>query len=218
MDKNLFEALSPAEGSLDLQGRLEALLFCSSRPLSPQQLREYLLPEPPSLVEVQRALRELVEYHGERRGGFVLVALPQGYQFRTVQEAAPWVESLLARRQRPLSRAAQETLAIVAYRQPVTRAGVEFIRGVESGNIFRQLMERDLIRCVGRKEEAGRPMLFGTTGEFLRVYGLKDLEDLPPLSSFQPAREKLSSALEKVEEGEELDVELDILIPERIEE
>ena len=108
------------------------------------------------------------------------------------------MSKIFSERPRPLSRAAQETLAIIAYRQPITRASIEFIRGVDAGSIIKNLLERDLIRCVGRKDDGGRPMLFGTTEEFCRVYEIKSIKDLPPLEAFQPSRETVSQAMEKI--------------------
>jgi segregation and condensation protein B len=119
------------------------------------------------------------------------------------------MERMFASRPRPISRAALETLAIIAYRQPVTRAEVEFIRGVDAGSIFKTLLERDLIKCTGRKEIVGRPMLFGTTDNFLTVFNLSSIKDLPPLESFQPSREMVQGAMEKLEgqQDELVDVE-----------
>jgi len=118
------------------------------------------------------------------------------------------MEKMFASRPRPISRAALETLSIIAYRQPVTRAEVEFIRGVDAGSIFKTLLERDLVKCVGRKEIVGRPMLFGTSDEFLKVFNLSSIKDLPPLESFQPSREMVQGAMERIEGQDELvDVE-----------
>jgi segregation and condensation protein B len=116
------------------------------------------------------------------------------------------MERMFATRPRSLSRAAQETLAIIAYRQPVTRADIEFIRGVDAGSIIKNLLERDLIRCVGRREISGRPMLFGTTDEFLRVYQLAKLTDLPPLASFQPSYDT-QEALASLNIDDEVDID-----------
>ena len=115
---------------------------------------------------------------------------------------------LYMKKPRPLSRAAQETLAIIAYRQPTTRAEIEFIRGVDAGSIIKNLLERDMIVCVGRKEIAGRPMLFATTEEFLRVYNLASLKDLPSIESFQPEKSSINSALAELE-SKDLDLDLE---------
>ena len=125
-----------------------------------------------------------------------------GYQFQTEAKASPLMERLFSKRPRPLSRAAQETLAIVAYRQPVTRAEIEFIRGVDAGSIVKGLLERNFIRCTGRKEVPGRPMLFGTTATFLQVFGMENLKELPPLEAFQPAQDVINKAMETIENSD----------------
>lgn len=195
------------EEALTLEGQVEALLFASPKPLKAGAIVSLLSREDetgPGREEVEAVLQSLEKSYGERQGGFRLENLKsQGYQFRTVPAAAPLMEVLFASRPRPLSKAALETLAIVAYRQPVTRAEIEFIRGVDAGSILKNLMERELILCVGRKEDAGRPMLFGTGDEFLRVFGLEEIGDIPPLSAFQPAQEVVEGAGQKLVEGEE---------------
>jgi hypothetical protein len=99
-------------------------------------------------------------------------------------------------------------LSIIAYRQPVTRADVEYIRGVDAGNIIKNLMDRNLVACVGRKEDAGRPMVFGTTDEFLKIFRINSLNDLPPLSSFQPAPDLIAQAQDMLAQREDMvDVE-----------
>jgi segregation and condensation protein B len=151
-----------------------------------------------------------VSQYRERGGGFRLENLRKhGYQFRTVQAASPLMARMFASRPRPLSRAALETLAIIAYRQPVTRADVEFIRGVDSGSIIKNLLDRELVACVGRREDAGRPMLFGTSAEFLKVFNLQSLDELPPLSSFQPAQDVIREAKSRLNHGFD-DVESDV--------
>lgn len=165
---------------------------------------EILNDEALSFKDIKQSVQSIYEFHKTRpSSGFQLECLESGqYQFRTRPALAPVVERIFTRRPRPLSRAAQETLAIVAYRQPVSRADIEFIRGVDSGSILKHLLERDLIACVGKKDLPGKPMLFGTTTDFLRVYGLASLEELPPLESFQPRRELMQLANDSIEEAQ----------------
>ena len=178
------------EESLDLVGSIEAILFASPKPMRSGDVYEVLKkadvdcgPE-----QVEQALKSLQKAYREKGGGFSLVYLKRiGYQFQTAKAASFLMEHLFASRPRPLSRAALETLSVVAYRQPVTRADIEFIRGVDSGSILKNLLERDLVACVGRKEDSGRPMLFGTTLDFLSVFNLESLDALPPLAAFQPS-------------------------------
>jgi segregation and condensation protein B len=159
-----------------------------------------------TLREIEVILDDLVRFYHERRGGFQLEYLPgMGYQFRTALAAAPVMERMFASRPRPLSRSAQETLAIIAYRQPTTRAEIERVRGVDAGSIIKALLDKNLIECVGRKNEIGRPMLFGTTEEFLRVYGLGHIKDLPPLMSVQPSMDIIKAAEKRIEGASAVD-------------
>jgi len=183
--------------SLPLKAQVEAILFASPKCQQPEEIAELIGTQEPDLVEqVQAIVQELLwEYQG-RGGGFRLEHIKgHGYQFRTAKDAAPLMKRLFASRPRPLSRASMETLAIIAYKQPCTRAEIEFVRGVDAGNTIKHLLERNFITCVGRKEEAGRPMLFGTTQEFLQVFNFSNIKDLPPLTSFQ-------ASLETVAQGE----------------
>jgi len=194
----------PINCSLALPARIEAIIFAAPKCMKIVDIIEVLGEGAFSEEEVKQAIEELVDQYEQREGGFRLESVRgHGYQFRTVQEAAPYMEKLFSSRPRPLSRAALETLSIVAYRQPVSRADIEFIRGVDSGSIVKNLLERSLIKCVGRNEEvAGRPMIFGTTDDFLAVFRLESLKDLPPISSFQPPQDMLQSAEEQMEDGQ----------------
>ena len=107
-----------------------------------------------------------------------------GYQFRTVAELAPWLKKLNKDRTPRFSRAALETLAIVAYRQPSTRAEVEYLRGVDSGGVMKTLLDKGLLRILGKKDVPGRPLMYGTSRQFLELFGLRDLSDLPALKEF----------------------------------
>ncbi len=195
--------------TMRLEARVEAVVFASQKPLKPSEIVDILGDTTISEEDVQVTLDQLVAFYHERCGGFRLHYLKRlGYQFQTADAAGAIMERMFASRPRPISRAALETLAIIAYRQPVTRAEVEFIRGVDAGSIFKTLLERELIKCVGRKEIVGRPMLFGTRDEFLKVFNLSSIKDLPPLESFQPSREVTQGAAERLEAGDDLvDVE-----------
>jgi segregation and condensation protein B len=157
---------------------LEALLFASDQPLEAERLQEVLRLESPA------AARDLVAALGARlaREGRPLMILEAGGGFRLVTrpEVAPWLVRLARSRTRSrLSRPALETLAVVAYRQPVSRPEVDAIRGVNAEAVLEHLLERRLIRIAGRKDAPGRPFLYETTREFLVAFGLRDLGDLP---------------------------------------
>ncbi|MBC2744803.1 MAG: SMC-Scp complex subunit ScpB, partial [Desulfosarcina sp.] len=125
------------------------------------------------------AINALMAEYEQRDGGFVLKQVAGGYQFRTQGRYNEWIKRLIRPRAPRLSKAALETLAIIAYNQPIIRSDIEHIRGVDSGGVIRMLMERKLIRVLGRKEIPGRPLIYATTKHFLEVFELKDLKDLP---------------------------------------
>ncbi len=161
-----------------LSAQIEALLFVSSEPLTARQLAQAL--ERP-VAEIEAGLRRLAEELTGR--GIRLQAHRGRWQLTTAPEVAPWVERLLGLEAGGgrLSRAALETLAIVAYRQPISRPQIDDIRGVNSDGVLRTLLSKGLIEEVGRAEGPGRPVLYGTTELFLQVFGLGSLEALPPL-------------------------------------
>jgi segregation and condensation protein B len=161
----------------NLKSAVEALLFVSNDPVTVAQLSKVLELEE-GLVE--ELLAELQEEYADR--GIQVKAVAGGYQMCTRPEHADVIKRLLRMDMRePLSQAALETLAIIAYRQPITRAEIEAIRGVRSDHVLEKLLEAQLIKVSGRKEAPGRPLLYVTTERFLRTFGLRDLSDLPPL-------------------------------------
>lgn len=158
---------------------LEAILLASPDPLTLKRIAEVMgLDERDASILVEDLRKE---YQQPGRGLY-LQELAGGWVLTTRPEYAEWVEKLLQPKGKGLSHAALETLAIIAYRQPVTRAEIEGVRGVKADRALETLMERKLVREVGRKEGPGRPMLYGTTREFLQYFGLKEISDLPPLS------------------------------------
>jgi segregation and condensation protein B len=166
-----------------LKSIIEGLIFAHSEPVTVDSLAAVL--QETSADKIQSVLDGLQDEYLQRSRGFVLVKVAGGYQFRSLPNIAPWI--LEMRRMKParLSRAALETLSIVAYNQPVTKSRIEQIRGVESSAPLRSLVERDLVAIVGRKDIAGRPMLYGTSKRFLEVFGLPDLASLPALPEIE---------------------------------
>lgn len=165
----------------DREGKavIESLLFLSGEPLTLSSINEVIeLPH----AEIKRLLEELIMDYKERRGGLQIVEIAQGYQMVTSQECSEWIKKFkhinISTR---LSLPALETLAIIAYKQPIIKAEIEQIRGVNSDSAIRTLHEKRLIKIMGRKEAPGRPFLYGTTREFLQYFGLKDLRELPTL-------------------------------------
>lgn len=165
----------------NLKAAVEACIFAADNPLSLDRLA--------ALLEVPRAeLRPLVEqlqreYEVPGRG-FSLAEIAGGYQFRTHVEFAPQLRKLNRERTTKFSRAAMETLSIIAYRQPVTRAEVEYLRGVDSGGVMKTLLDKNLLRILGKKDVPGRPLMYGTSRHFLEMFGLRSLNDLPTLKEF----------------------------------
>lgn len=166
---------------------VEALLFVTDRPLSVAEICLALEKENVQPEVVEAALELLADrYKGgaDEGRGFHLVQQGDGWQFRTVTEVTQWLTEFTGLRPSRLSRAALETLSIVAYRQPCTRADVERIRGVDSGGILRALLDRRLLRLAGRRNEPGRPNIYATTREFLDTFGLTSLQEMPNLREF----------------------------------
>jgi segregation and condensation protein B len=147
------------------------------------------------IQEVKRLLLALIEEYRGR--GVELAEVAGGYQFRSNIANAPFVRDFIGKKPTRLSRAQLETIAIVSYRQPITRPEVEDIRGVDCGASIKTLLERDLIKILGRKEEAGRPLLYGTTPRFLEMFSLKGLKDLPTLQEFSELNEESRALFEK---------------------
>jgi segregation and condensation protein B len=162
-----------------LIGIIEALVFASEKPLTEEEIKRIVPDVPPR--EIRGALTDLKKIYEEGSGGISIVEVAGGYQFRTRSEFSEYIKLMLEEKPKRLSRAALETLAIVAYRQPIVRSDVERIRGVDSGGVLKILLERNLVRILGKKDVPGKPLLYGTTKDFLETFGLKDLKSLPTI-------------------------------------
>ncbi|MBI4435887.1 MAG: SMC-Scp complex subunit ScpB [Candidatus Omnitrophica bacterium] len=175
------------------QSIIEALLFVSESPVSAEQIGMVLEDlEPSEIRSLIEALKK--DYEGSKRS-LVIQEVAGGYQMTTNPLYAPWLRKFLKKtRGEKLSGPSLETLAIVAYKQPVTRQEIEFIRGVNVEGVLKSLLEKRLIRIAGRKEIIGRPLLYGTSREFLEYFGLNSLEELPPLEEFVQQSEKMEEA------------------------
>ncbi|TWT85204.1 hypothetical protein Pla123a_00100 [Posidoniimonas polymericola] len=166
--------------------RLEAILLLADEPLPLRRLAKMANLE--DATEARTLLDELRRLYDARGAAFQITQIAGGHQLLTRPILAPWLQPLAAdKAELRLTQPAMETLAVAAYRQPVLRAQIEAIRGVQCGDLLRQLMERDLLRIVGRSQELGRPILYGTTKRFLRVFGLKSLDDLPRVAGLSTA-------------------------------
>lgn len=187
----------------EIKGVVECLLFVSDKPLALSSLLGLL--ETVDRRTLLAVLDELKAEYDLQGRAFQLVEIAEGYQLATRVAYAPWVRKLYkTKAANRLSKPALETLAIIAYRQPVTRTEIEDIRGVSADGVVNALLERKMIRIVGRKEVVGRPILYGTTKEFLHYFGLKDLSDMPALKDLQDIlkQDDAGQAWELTEAGE----------------
>lgn len=162
---------------------IESLIFTAETALSLDRLCD-MLPEF-ERDDIRAALAELVGSHEGRDGGIQLAEVAGGWQFRTRPDFQQYVVRHVKTKASKFSQSSLETLAIVAYRQPITRAEVEHLRGVDCGGVLKSLLEKRLVRILGKKDIPGRPLIYGTSREFLEVFGLKDLKSLPTLKEIQ---------------------------------
>jgi segregation and condensation protein B len=167
----------------ELKSIIESLLFVADGPLTLHRIGEVL--DQADRQAIQSVLTELQSEYESQNRGIRLAEVAGGYQLRTTKANADWVKKFLGGRPARMGKATLETLAIVAYRQPITKAEVEAIRGVDVDGVISTLLERNLIRAVARKDVPGRPFLYGTTPEFLQLFNLKDLSHLPTLKEME---------------------------------
>ena len=174
---------------------IEALLFSSSRPLNEKEiLSAFDLRSPPTSNEIKEALKSIEEKYSEN--SIELVKVASGYRLRIRQEYSPWVAKLWEAKPQKYSRALLETLALIAYKQPITRGEIEEVRGVSvSSQIIRTLLDRSWIKVVGHRDVPGRPALFSTTKDFLDDLNLSKLSDLPELPEIQNIPEEAQISL-----------------------
>lgn len=167
----------------DLKGAIEALLFASERPLTPEEIKDAF--GSVSVSDIREQIEILRNEYEAQNRGFRVYEIAGGYQIASdIRFAETLRRFYLSREKKKISQAGLETLSVIAYRQPVTRAEIEAIRGVNVDGAVKTLMEKRLIRIAGRKEVPGRPLLYGTTSEFLEHFGLKSLQELPMLSEY----------------------------------
>ncbi|GAB4262219.1 MAG: SMC-Scp complex subunit ScpB [Deferrisomatales bacterium] len=179
---------------------VEAVLFVSPEPVPMARLEELFAPEGVDRAALREAVRALQGHYAGR--GVEVREVGGGFQMRTHAGAAPWLARLKTPKPVRFSRAAMECLSLVAYRQPVTRAEVEEVRGVDSGGVMKSLLEKGLVRIVGKKDVPGRPLLYGTTRRFLEVFGLGSLSELPSLRDIQELLDEQGEGVTEALEAE----------------
>jgi segregation and condensation protein B len=201
---------------MELKFILESILFSAQHPLSPKELRDVLAGaaehgddanvkalKKTSFEAISTALEQLAREHEEAQRSYRLVCVAESWQFVSQPEFAPWIKALVGHKSRPprLSHPALETLAIISYRQPITRAEIEQVRGVAVDGVMQTLLERGLVEAVGRAEVIGRPITYGTTAAFLQYFGLKNLDDLPAAEELRRIVVQKPEALLTVDPG-----------------
>lgn len=201
---------------MELKFILESILFSAQQPLSPKDLKDVFagavehsedsaikLLKKTSLDAITAALEELARDHEQAQRSYRLVCVAGSWQFVSQPEFAPWIKALVGHKSRPprLSQPALETLAIIAYRQPITRAEIEQVRGVAVDGVMQTLLERSLVEQVGRAEVIGRPITYGTTNGFLEYFGIRSLEDLPAADELRRIVVQKPEALLTVDPG-----------------
>ena len=169
--------------SVELKAIIEGMLFVAEAPLSLDRLCNVL--EEFERAAIREALSRLADEYATAGKGVDLAEVAEGYQLRTRPEITDYLKRLNRTRTPRFSQSSLETLAIIAYRQPVIRAEIEYLRGVDCGGVLKTLLEKKLIRILGKRDVPGKPLIYGTTREFLELFGLKDLKSLPTLKEIQ---------------------------------
>lgn len=172
--------------SNELKAIVESLIFVSEEPITERQILEALDEAQVSKEELDACIEAIKETtNNDSSRGLQLVEVAGGYQFRTKEPCGVWIQKLNIPKPVRLSQPALETLSIIAYRQPIVRSEIESIRGVDVGGVLKTLLERDLIRIIGRRDEPGQPLIYGTSSAFLELFGLNSLSELPPLTDIE---------------------------------
>ncbi|WP_288221291.1 SMC-Scp complex subunit ScpB [uncultured Clostridium sp.] len=179
-----------------IKSTIESLLFVSGDPLNIKDLSNAL---EISNKTIKNILEEMISEYEDEKRGIKLISINGEYQLVTKAENSSYIQKLLKKNKRQsLSQASLESLAIIAYKQPITRVDIDEIRGVKSESAMQRLLEKDLIKEVGRLEVPGRPILYGTTDEFLRQFGLKELKDLPSLDLYEDKSNEIVENMEEI--------------------
>lgn len=186
-------------GHNHMKGIIESLLFISESPVVLEQIKDVI--EGIDTQDIRILINQLQQEYKDRKSGISIVEIAGGYQMLTNPDYAMYIKKFYSSRHKErLSKPALETLAIIAYKQPVTRLDVELIRGVNADGVVTHLLERGLIKISGRKDIPGRPYLYGTTKQFLEYFGLKTLADLPKLEDFS-SLQPVDEAVEQIPEA-----------------
>src|SRR5258708_7201667 len=192
-----------------LRSIVESLLLVSAEPIPFGRIIEVVQTEDSTTQAetVKAAIDRLIDNYGDPGRpvgrGFRVEDIGGALQLRTVAENAPFVRGFLMAKPQRLSKPALETLSVIAYRQPVTKPEIESIRGVDSGAVLKLLLERDLIRIIGKKDEIGRPIIYGTTKSFLEFFGIRSLSELPTLREYHELDEEHQKEVDALSSGQD---------------
>ncbi len=189
------------EQLVHFKGIIEAILFVNERPVTLNQFRDVL--EGVSGADIKTALASLTQDYENRQSGIKVVEIAGGYQMFSNPKYASYIRAFYkTKHKEKLSKPALETLAIIAYKQPVTRTDIELVRGVNSDGVVNHLQNKELVKIVGRKDIPGKPYLYGTTKQFMEYFGLKSLEDLPTLAEFPDLKPPAEEGMLAIEDAE----------------
>lgn len=193
---------------MNIEKVVEALLFSSDKPLALNRIQETL--DGVDAGQIKEALEKLNEYYRSNDRSFEVAEIAGGYQLVTKKEYSVWLSKMYKKVRDKIRGASMETLAIIVYKQPVTKAEIEAIRGVNVDGVLKTLIDKDLVKIKGRKDSPGRPIIYGTTEEFLIRFGLKDLKSLPPLKEFTEGDLEYAKELQELDTGESIEKEGDV--------
>ncbi|MCK5178991.1 MAG: SMC-Scp complex subunit ScpB [Candidatus Omnitrophica bacterium] len=202
-DLNEQQATNTVDEQLQhIKGVVESLLFVNERPVTMDQMKKVL--ETVGTADIKKAIKELQDEQGDRRSGIMIVEIAGGYQMLSNPIYASYLRNFYkTKHKEKLSKPALESMAIIAYKQPVTRSDIELIRGVNSDGVVAHLLNKELIKAIGRKDVPGRPYVYGTTKQFLEYFGLKSVDDLPILEEFPTLQPAAESDIIPIDEEEE---------------
>ena len=202
-DLNEQQATNTVDEQLQhIKGVVESLLFVNERPVTMDQMKKVL--ETVGTADIKKAIKELQDEQDDRRSGIMIIEIAGGYQMLSNPVYASYLRIFYkTKHKEKLSKPALESMAIIAYKQPVTRSDIELIRGVNSDGIVAHLLNKELIKAIGRKDVPGRPYVYGTTKQFLEYFGLKSVDDLPILEEFPTLQPAAESDIIPIDEEEE---------------
>ena len=202
-DLNEQQATNTVDEQLQhIKGVVESLLFVNERPVTMDQMKKVL--ETVGTADIKKAIKELQDEQDDRRSGIMIIEIAGGYQMLSNPVYASYLRIFYkTKHKEKLSKPALESMAIIAYKQPVTRSDIELIRGVNSDGVVAHLLNKELIKAIGRKDVPGRPYVYGTTKQFLEYFGLKSVDDLPILEEFPTLQPAAESDIIPIDEEEE---------------